>query len=63
MKVLGSSPSRPPVFNSPLLFSFLPKLCKSSYIVTDKGNIFGAFPGGLSVIASDGTLPGSIETG
>ena len=31
MKILGSSPSCPPVFNSPLLFSFLPKLCKSSH--------------------------------
>ena len=27
------------------------------------GNIFGARPGGLSVIASDGTLLGTIETG
>ena len=31
--------------------------------VDDKGNIFGARPGGLSVIASDGTLLGTIETG
>jgi gluconolactonase len=28
-----------------------------------QGNIFGARPGGLSVIASDGTLLGTIETG
>lgn len=28
-----------------------------------KGNIFGARPGGLSVIAPDGTLLGTIETG
>jgi gluconolactonase len=27
------------------------------------GHIFGARPGGLSVIASDGTLLGTIETG
>jgi hypothetical protein len=47
-----------PVFNTPLLFSFLPKLCKSGHI-SPQGNIFGARPGGLSVIALDGTL----ETG
>ena len=27
------------------------------------GNIFGARPGGISVIAPDGTLLGTIETG
>lgn len=31
--------------------------------VDRQGNIFGARPGGLSVIASDGTLLGTIETG
>lgn len=31
--------------------------------VDQQGNIFGARPGGLSVIASDGTLLGTIETG
>lgn len=31
--------------------------------VDRKGNIFGARPGGISVIASDGTLLGTIETG
>lgn len=31
--------------------------------VDQQGNIFGARPGGLSVIASDGTLRGTIETG
>jgi gluconolactonase len=31
--------------------------------VDQRGNIFGARPGGLSVIASDGTLLGTIETG
>ena len=31
--------------------------------VDHHGNIFGARPGGLSVIASDGTLLGTIETG
>ncbi|MGH7216623.1 MAG: SMP-30/gluconolactonase/LRE family protein [Nitrospiraceae bacterium] len=31
--------------------------------VDREGNIFGARPGGLSVIASDGTLLGTIETG
>ena len=31
--------------------------------VDQHGNIFGARPGGLSVIASDGTLLGMIETG
>ena len=31
--------------------------------VPHHGNIFGARPGGLSVIASDGTLLGMIETG
>ena len=31
--------------------------------VDQHGNIFGARPGGLSVIASDGTLLGTIETG
>lgn len=31
--------------------------------VDDKGNIFGARPGGISVIAPDGTLLGTIETG
>jgi gluconolactonase len=31
--------------------------------VDREGNLFGARPGGLSVIASDGTLLGTIETG
>ena len=31
--------------------------------VDEHGNIFGARPGGLSVIAPDGTLLGTIETG
>lgn len=31
--------------------------------VDEKGNIFGARPGGISVIAPDGTLLGTIETG
>lgn len=31
--------------------------------VDQQGNIFGARPGGLSVIAADGTLLGTIETG
>ena len=31
--------------------------------VDRQGNIFGARPGGLSVLASDGTLLGTIETG
>lgn len=31
--------------------------------VDEKGNIFGARPGGLNVIAPDGTLLGTIETG
>lgn len=31
--------------------------------VDRQGNIFGARPGGLSVIASDGTLLGTVETG
>jgi gluconolactonase len=31
--------------------------------VDRQGNIFGARPGGLSVVASDGTLLGTIETG
>jgi sugar lactone lactonase YvrE len=51
-----------PVFNISLPFSFLPKLCKNVQI-SPQGNIFGVRPGGLSVIASDGTLLGTIETG
>ena len=31
--------------------------------VGQQGNIFGARPGGLSVIAPDGTLLGTIKTG